>query len=339
MSVKIIAEIGVNHDGSVDKARELIDAAVDCGADAAKFQTFSAQRLASRSTPKVGYQKRSGSHNETHFEMLKKLELSEMDHLVLQDYSNKKKIEFCSTPYSKQDAEFLQSIGVPFFKVASADLIDRPLHEFLSSTGKPCLISVGMSTLGEIEETLNIYDQQGTRSLVTLLHCVSAYPSSVSSQNLKVLNTLKNAFGCAVGFSDHTENHISAVLSLGFDATVLERHLTLDRNSPGPDHACSSDPQQFREYVRFIRQAEEALGSPIKRVHPSELDMRSVSRKSICFAKDLRPGHVLSQSDLVLKRPGTGISPMELPKVIGSKVTHAVTENQQLSMRIIEPLE
>lgn len=333
--VKIIAEIGVNHNGSIDAAKTMIDAVHQCRADAVKFQTFSANRLARVDTPKVPYQERSGPDGESHIEMLRKLELSKSGHRELKQYCQEVGIDFCSTPYSAEDAVFLESIGVPFYKVASADLVDRTLHEFISSTGKDALVAVGMASMNEIEETLSIYRDAGTEDRVVLLHCVSAYPAPCDELNLRAMLTLREVFGVRVGYSDHSTGPAAAAAATALGACVIEKHFTLDKSLPGPDHAASSTPAEFEELATMIREVECALGSPTKEVMPSEEDMRRVSRKSIIAACDMEAGHRLKKEDLGFRRPGSGISPMRYMELIGKTLGQSVQNGQELAWTMV----
>lgn len=336
MSTKIIAEIGVNHNGSVEVAKALIDKAVEAGADAVKFQTFSADRLASTQTPKVAYQLRTSDPKETHYEMLKKLELNRDEHIELLSYCNGIGVEFCSTPYSRDDAELLDEIGVSFFKTSSADLVDRQLHEYIASTGKPCLVAVGMATLGEIEEALSIYEQKGVKNRVTLMHCVSSYPAPVKTLNLNVISTLKKVFDVSIGYSDHAKGAWAAVVSVALGATVIEKHFTLDTTMGGPDHLASSTPDEFALLVNGVRVAELALGDHVKRVQMCETDMRKVSRKSIVAVRDLICGAVLKESDLAFRRPGDGVSPMSYPQYIDRKLNKHIVAGEMITFSDLE---
>lgn len=318
--VKIIAEIGVNHNGSIELARQMVAAAHAAGADAVKFQTFSAANLAKPNTPKVPYQKRHSDPRESHYEMLKALELPAAAHRELMDYCNNTGIEFCSTPYSREDAEFLHELGVPFYKVASANITDLPLHEFLCGTGKPCILATGMATLGEIEETLSVYDKTDSRKQVTLLQCVSAYPADPADVNLRAMVALRDAFKVKVGYSDHTRTPYAAIAAVALGAEVVEKHFTLDKNLPGPDHEASMSPEELRVLVEGVRTAEAALGDGIKRICASETAMREISRKSVVVARGMRAGEVVTREDLAFQRPGDGLSPMHYPQLIGRKL-------------------
>jgi len=304
----LIAEIGVNHNGDLELAKNLIFAAKESGADAVKFQTFKAEILASQSTPKVQYQIKNTVAGESHFQMLKKLELSYEDHFPLKEYCESLKIEFISTPYDIKSAIFLNDdLDVRFFKTASADIVDIPLQEFIASTGKNSIVSVGMASLGEIEKVCEIYYKNNNKNL-SLLHCVSNYPCSDNSLNLKVIKTLQNAFGLPVGYSDHCLGETAAIISIAFGAKIIEKHFTLDKNLPGPDHPASCTPDEFLNYSEAIRRAEKMLGSSIKRCQPEEIEMSKVSRKSLHLSRDKNEGDELNEDDFLMMRPGTGFS-------------------------------
>ncbi len=331
----IIAEIGVNHNGDMDIAKKLIDQAKLAGADAVKFQTFTAAKLAARDTPKVSYQKETVMANESHFEMLERLELSENNHRLLFDYCSEVDIEFLSTPYDIESAKFLLSLGVNYFKTASADLVDLPLHHYLASTGKLTFISVGMATLGEIEAVVKIYHNAGKSNFV-LLHTVSNYPASDDSLNMRVMNTLERSFGVSVGYSDHSIGYLAAVIAVSRGAKVIEKHFTLDKSMPGPDHKASSTPEEFKDYVKNIRKAELMLGSHLKKRQLEECQMASVSRKSIVLSKRVDEGSILVIDDLQLQRPGNGILPNHLNSVVGRRVCRTLERGKQLRWTDLE---
>lgn len=325
----IIAEIGVNHAGSVELAKEMIDAAKNAGADAVKFQTFTAEKLVSFNTPKVKYQESTTSKEETHFEMIKALEFAYEDHLPVLEYCNKNKIEFISTPYDVESAKFLVSIGVKMFKTASADIVDLSLHDYIAQNAAHAIISTGMATLGEIERVVKIYRKHNCK--FTLLHCVSNYPCAVESLNLKAMQTLSSAFQCDIGYSDHAVGSIPAVASVALGATIIEKHFTLDKDMVGPDHKASCDPDEFSELVSAIRLAESALGDPLKLIQNEEKQMRSVSRKSLFLKRDVMKGQIFAKEDFTLKRPGTGLYEAELDVIIGSKASKPLSAGSMLS--------
>lgn len=330
MSCYIIAEIGVNHAGSVKLAKEMIEAAKKSGADAVKFQTFTADKLVSKNTPKVKYQESTTDKDESHYQMIKSLEFSFDDHIPVFEYCRKLDIDFISTPYDIESARFLVSIGVKVFKTASADIVDLSLQEFIAKNAEHAIVSTGMATLGEIEQVVDIYRKHGCK--LTLLHCVSNYPCSFESLNLKAMNTLKNAFYCDVGYSDHALGSLPAVAAVALGATVIEKHFTLDKSMAGPDHKASSDPQEFKELVDAIRSTEVALGSPIKSIQKEEIQMRQVSRKSLFLVQDVEEGAVLTADVFTLKRPGTGFYEAELQNIIGSISTKKLKAGNMLQV-------
>jgi sialic acid synthase SpsE len=328
----IIAEIGVNHNGDLCLAKKLIDTAKRIGADAVKFQTFSADRLVSPGTPKVAYQLGTSSKNESHYEMLKRLELSKESHSVLAEYCQDLKIEFISTPYDLESARFLVDIGVNFFKTASADLVDIPLQSFIASTGLPSIIATGMATLGEVEKVVNIYREFGNKDVV-LLHAVSNYPCSDASLNLRALQTLSSAFGLPVGFSDHSNGSLGASISIALGAKVIEKHITLDKTMKGPDHLASSNPEEFNELVCAIRRTELMLGSSKKSCQLEEQQMAAISRKSITLVRDIKAGELLSVEDVQLMRPGTGVGAEFLDRIIGSVARNDLKAGHQVNFQ------
>ncbi len=317
----IIAEIGVNHNGDMILAKQMIDEAKQSGADAVKFQTFNAKSLVSKGTPKVKYQENTTSVEETHYEMIKKLELSKDDHFLLKDYCVSRNIIFLSTPYDVESACFLhEELNVELFKTASADLVDLPLHEYIASTGKPSIVSVGMATLGEIENTLRIYNSKSHKDLV-LLHCVSNYPCADESLNMRVLKTLRQAFQLPVGYSDHSIGNEASILSIALGAQVIEKHFTLDKNLEGPDHLASSTPEEFRTLCEAVGRAAVMLGSGVKCCQSEEIQMSKVSRKSIVMRKSASAGTVLTKDHLALKRPGSGLGSEMMGFIIGLKLS------------------
>jgi len=327
----IIAEIGVNHNGDINLAKKLIDSAIKSGADVVKFQTYKTEKLVTKKTPKVKYQYNTTSPEETHFDMLKKLELNYDDHIKLKKYCDDKYIKFISTPYDIDSANFLFDINVDFFKTASADLVDLPLHNWIAQTGKPSIISVGMSTNKEIKDTLDIYKKNENNDIV-LLHCVSNYPCSFESLNLNVMDALKINFKVPVGYSDHSIGNDAAILSIGKGACVLEKHFTLDKNLPGPDHLASSTPKEFSDLVDSIRRAEIILGSSVKKIQKEEIEMAKISRKSLFLNKSIKLGEILKMEFLELKRPGTGLMSSEALNIIGKKARSDLKSGHQVKM-------
>lgn len=331
----LIAEIGVNHNGDVELAKKMIAAAKRCGADAVKFQTFTADALVTRATPKVRYQVETTPFDETHYEMIRKLELKREDHFPLMEYCNELGIDFISTPYDLDSAAFLEEAGVKLFKSASADIVDFPLQHFLAQTGKPVIVATGMATLGEIDDLVSIYKVHGNDQLA-LLHCVSNYPCSDSSLNLSVIPMLQSTFQIEVGFSDHSLGSQAAVIAVALGAKIIEKHFTLDKTLPGPDHRASVTPEEFSELVQSVRRAELSLGSRIKQCQEEERQMAMVSRKSIIIRKSIQAGEQLTLDHLIMKRPGTGIMARDIPNVIGKKTRCSLTEGHILSREDLE---
>lgn len=323
----LIAEIGVNHNGDMALARSMITEAKLAGADAVKFQSFNAKSLASEETPKVDYQKKLTSGDESHYEMLKRLELTESDHIMLNEFCKKLDMMFLSTPYDIESAKFLkEEIKVELFKTASADIVDLPLHNYIASTRKPVIISVGMASLGEIEEVMKIYQSYKSNNIV-LLHCVSNYPCENESINMEVMNTLAQAFHIPVGYSDHSVGPEASILSIAYKAKVIEKHFTINKSLDGPDHEASSTPSEFSALANSIRKAESMIGNPVKKIQKEELQMAKVSRKSMHFSRDMVAGEVVQKKDIVLKRPGSGLYITLLHLILGRKLNSFVAKD------------
>jgi N,N'-diacetyllegionaminate synthase len=333
-SVYIIAEIGVNHNGDTQLAKKMIDAAKEAGANAVKFQTFEAKRLALPDTPKVEYQL-NATNSESHYEMLEMLELSQDDHLYLLDYCNTCRIDFISTPYDVVSAKFLNAIGVKCFKTASADLVDHSLHHYIASTGKSSIIATGMASLEEIEQVVKIYKKFNNNNIV-LLHCVSNYPCSDHALNMRSMVTMRQCFDLPVGFSDHSDGAVAGIMSVAFGSKVIEKHFTLDRNMPGPDHKASSTPEEFSYLVKSIRRAETMMGRGYKFCQPEEREMALVSKKSIVLKRFLQAGSFLTEGDIEFKRPGAGISPVYAEEILGRVLKHDCNANYQLKWTDLE---
>ena len=327
----IIAEVGVNHNNNLNFSKKIIDFCSKEKVNAVKFQTFNAEKLSLKNTPKANYQKKNKFDKENHFEMLKKLELSKKDHLILKNYCDKKRVEFISTPYDVDSAKFLISMKLKTLKVASADLTDHYLHEFLSKTKKRVIISTGMSNLKEISETLKIY-QNTPKKLISLLHCVSNYPCLDSSLNLNCLELLSK-FKYKIGFSDHTKGYLSSALAIAKGAKILEKHITLDNNLPGPDHKASLNLKDFKNFIDKIRKTEIILGDKIKKLQSEEKEMLNVSRKSLYFKENFIVGKKIKKNDLIPLRPYTGMKISDYKKIQNKKLKHKVKKNQKVSFK------
>lgn len=318
MSVLIIAEAGVNHNGALDLAKQLIDAAAAAGADLVKFQTFSAERLATQSAPKAEYQTRTTGKAQSQFEMLKQLELTPSMHEALVAHCQTKNIGFFSTGFDIQSNDYLASLGAQCFKIPSGEITNLPYLRYLGGFGKPVILSTGMATLGEIEAALEVLEAAGAqRANITVLHCNTEYPTPMQDVNLRAMLAIRQAFGVEIGYSDHTLGIEVPIAAVALGASVIEKHLTLDRNLPGPDHKASVEPDEFAAMVRAIRNIELAMGDGIKRPSPSEAKNKSIARKSLVAAKLIRAGERFTAENLAVKRPGTGISPMRWSEVLG----------------------
>lgn len=324
----IVAEAGVNHNGDPERARRLVDVAAAAGADAVKFQTFKAERLATHRAPKAGYQLQATDAKESQLEMLRQLELSEKDHRELMAHCRQKGILFLSTPFEEESADFLESLNLPAFKIPSGELTNLPFLAHVARKGRPMIVSTGMSTLEEVERGVRTIRENGSPELI-LLHCVSNYPADPAEVNLRALATLAEAFQVPVGYSDHTTGIEIALAAAALGAVLIEKHFTLDRTLPGPDHRTSLEPAELADLVKGIRRVELALGHGEKVPAPVEAAISAVARKSLVAARALPAGTVLTRSDVAVKRPGTGISPAELQRILGKKV-HRPFERDEL---------
>ena len=332
----VISEIGVNHGGDMDLCKRMILESKAAGANAVKFQTFTADTLVSQNTPKVKYQEATTDPNESHYEMIKKLEFSYEDHKLIYEFCKKEKIEFISTPYDPDSVDFLEELGVKIYKTASADLTDFLLHNRIIQTGKPVIIATGMSTLGEIESLLEFYRSKDALDRVLLLHCVSNYPCSDEAINLRSMKVLREAFQLPVGYSDHSLGSLAAGLSISLGACLIEKHFTTDKSLKGPDHKASSTPEEFKELVDNIRRSELILGEQRKFIRDEEVQMSKVSRKSIFTNKKILKGQVIEMEDLKFKRPGTGLKGADIFKIIGRKAILDIAEDTIININWIE---
>jgi len=316
--VLVIAEAGVNHNGSLQTAKKLVDVAAEAGADMVKFQTFSADRLVTISADKAEYQNQTSDASESQYAMISKLELSRGMNEELIAHCNQCNIEFFSTGFDTLSIDMLVELGLEQFKIPSGEITNLPYLRHIGNYGKPVIISTGMSTLGEIEAALEILETAGTpRNQITVLHSNTEYPTPMEDVNLKSMLTIGEAFGVAVGYSDHTLGIEIPIAAVALGATVIEKHFTLDRNLPGPDHQASLEPAELKAMVTAIRNIEVALGDGIKRPSPSEIKNRKIVRKSIVAACNISAGDVFRESNLTVKRPGSGISPMRIEEVLG----------------------
>jgi len=315
----IIAEAGVNHNGDVNLAKRLIDAASDAGADAVKFQTFHADNVVTCTAEKAGYQKNTTPSDESQYEMLKKLELSDDVFLELSDYAKKRGILFLSTPFDEDSVDFLDRIDVPAFKIPSGEITNFPLLKKIAGKKKTIILSTGMASLGEVEDAF-FYLKKCSSVDIILLHCTTSYPASIHSVNLRAMETLRCAFKVPVGYSDHTVGITIPVAAVAMGACVLEKHFTLDRTLPGPDHKASLEPEELQAMVKAIRDIERARGNGIKELNEEEESIKKVARRSIVARCDINTGDMLNDSNLAIKRPGTGIESKYYDMIIGKQI-------------------
>jgi len=318
VSVFIIAEAGVNHNGSIKLAYKLIDVASASGVNAVKFQTFKAENLVSKNAQKAEYQKQTTNPSESQFNMLKKLELDANAHRRLIDYCDKKDIIFLSTPFDYESIELLNKLKLQIFKIPSGEITNLTYLRHIGSLGKEVILSTGMSTLKEIEEALIILTSAGTsKENITILHANTMYPSPMEDVNLRAMQTIQDKFGVAVGYSDHTLGIEVDIAAVAMGAAIVEKHFTLDKTMDGPDHKSSISPEELKAMVSSIRNIEKALGSSIKKPSKSEKPNITMARKSIVASKSIKKGELFTEKNITTKRPGTGISPMEWDSIIG----------------------
>lgn len=315
--VLIIAEAGVNHNGDVNLAKELIDAAVDSGADAVKFQTYISEMCISGRAPKAAYQNETTGNNESQLEMLKRYELPFAAFTELKEYCEKKRIIFMSTPFDSLCVDFLYKIGMDIFKIPSGEITNYPLLKQIGNLHRKVIMSTGMSVMKEINQAIDILRGSGTTD-ITLLHCNSQYPTPITDVNLLAMVSMHEETGLPVGYSDHTQGIEVPIAATAMGATVIEKHFTLDKHMEGPDHRASLEPCELRQMVEGIRKIEQALGTGIKEVSLSERENINIARKSIVAACDINKGEIFTEKNLTTKRPGTGISPMRWEEIIGA---------------------
>ena len=316
---KISAEAGVNHNGSIKLAKELIDVAAYAGADFVKFQTFKAKTLVTKGAEKAKYQKNLTETDESHFNMIQKLELNRAAHLELSNYCLNKNINFLSTPFDIPSIDLLLEIEIPFFKIPSGEITNLPYLKKIGSINKPVVMSTGMSSMSEVRAAMKVLIKSGMhKNNLTILHCNTEYPTPIEDVNLSAMITIRDELKVDVGYSDHTLGINVPIAATAMGAKIIEKHFTLDRNLPGPDHAASLEPNELNEMVRSIRNIEKAIGSGIKQPSKSEMKNIDIARKSIVAKKLIKKGEVFTENNLAIKRPGTGISPMSWDKIIGS---------------------
>lgn len=320
MKTIIIAEAGVNHNGSLKIAKEMIVAASNAGADYIKFQTFLTGNLVSRNAMQANYQKKNLGKETSQYEMLKKLELSIEDHNELIRYCSKQKIEFFSTAFDLESIDLLSDLGIPIWKIPSGEITNLPYLQKIGSFNKPIILSSGMATLGEIEAAIEALEKSGTlRDKITVLHCTTEYPAPINEVNLKAMTTIAEAFKVKVGYSDHTEGIEIPLAAVAMGATIIEKHFTLNKSMEGPDHKASLEPDELKMMVEGIRKIELAIGNGIKQPTFSEINNKIAARKSIVAATTIKLGELFTSDNLTVKRPGNGVSPMLWNQIIDLK--------------------
>lgn len=331
--VLIIAEAGVNHNGDMDIARRLIDAAADAGADLVKFQTFNANRLVTRGAKKADYQTQATGAGESQHAMLQRLELSEAMHHELIAHCATRGIGFFSTAFDIDSIDMLTGLGQKIFKVPSGEITNLPYLRHTARAGTPLILSTGMASMADIEAAIDAVEQAGTpRSAVTVLHCTTEYPTPMAEVNLRAMQSIGAAFGVAVGYSDHTPGIEVAIAAVALGAQVIEKHFTLDRTMPGPDHQASLEPHELAAMVSAIRNIEAAMGDGIKRLTPSEARNKPIARKSLVAARAIDAGEVFTAENMTCKRPGTGLSPMRWDELIGRRASRAFQADELIEL-------
>ena len=333
----IIAEAGVNHNGSLEIAKRLIEIAADAGVDVVKFQTFKASNIVSSIAKKADYQKGNMKYdtNDSQFSMLKKLELTYSDHLILIEHCKKHNINFLSTAFDLESIDMLVGFGLEQYKIPSGEITNLPYLQKIGKLKKEIIISTGMSTLEEVEDAISVLMENGTeRKKITVLHCNTEYPTPMQDVNLRAMLTLKQRLDIKIGYSDHTLGIEVPVAAVALGAQIIEKHFTLDRNMEGPDHLASLEPDELKAMVKAIRNIELALsGNGEKEPSSSEIKNKTIARKSIHLKSSLPAGHIITQQDLEMKRPGDGISPMQINEVIGRTIKEQLPQEHKLSFK------
>ena len=318
--VKIIAEAGVNHNGDIKLAKKMVEVAADAGADYIKFQTFNAKRQVTKNARKAHYQLKNTNNIETQYEMLSRLEMTEEMHYQLKNHADSNSIGFLSTGFDIQSIDFLVNLGQDYLKVPSGEITNLPYLQHIAEIGKPIILSTGMANMGEIEAALEILESvRVSRSQITILHCTTEYPAPAEEVNLKAINTIRTAFNVNVGYSDHTCGIEIAGAAVALGATMIEKHFTLDRGLPGPDHQASLEPEELKKMILSIRNIELAMGDGVKRLSSSEIKNKPIIRKSLVAKTAISSGEIFTLENLTVKRPGTGLSPMRWAEVVGKK--------------------
>lgn len=331
MHTIIIAEAGVNHNGDIELAKQLIEVAAECGADYIKFQTFKADKLVSKQAKQAAYQTQNMGKEESQYDMLKKLELSKEDHLLLKAHCHRHHINFLSTGFDSDSIQFLETLGMSLWKIPSGELTNLPYLKVMAAQQQPLVVSTGMATMEDIAAALEVLTSNGKpKEDITLLHCTTEYPTPFNEVNLRAMQSMATKFGVKTGYSDHTQGIEIPIAAVAMGATLIEKHFTLDRTLPGPDHQASLEPQELKAMVASIRNVEVALGDGVKQPTPSEIKNIVAARKSIHINKSLTCGHTLTEDDFEMKRPGDGISPMRMNNFIGKQLISPLNEGHML---------
>ena len=331
----IIAEAGVNHNGDISLAKKLIDIAGQVGADAVKFQTFKTDSLVTSTADKAPYQKETTGSSESQYDMLKKLELKPFEFRELSDYATSKGLIFLSSPFDLFSVDLLDEMSISAFKIPSGEITNVTLLKHISRKGKPVILATGMSTLNEVDEAVTLLREEGRNDII-LLHCVSAYPARSEDSNLKAMDTMRRKFKLPVGFSDHTLGTEVSIAAVALGACVIEKHFTIDKNMPGPDHRASLDPSELKEMVRAIRNVEKSIGDGIKKPVAAELENKKTVRRSLVARVDIPIGTYITGDMLDMRRPNTGIDPRDVDKVIGKKVNKSVKASELIYFKDLE---
>lgn len=333
--VFLIAEAGVNHNGDPELALELVRQAKKSGADCVKFQTFKAETVTTRQSPKAIYQLKTTDPQESQFEMLKKLELPENVYRRIISLCRELDIQFLSTPYHFSDVDFLKGLGVEAFKIASSQLVELPFLTYVAKLGDPIILSTGMATMEEVSEAVETIKKSRNGQLV-LLQCTTNYPSAIEEANLRAMQTMRRSFDVLVGYSDHTESHFSAFAAVAMGAVVIEKHFTLDKKFPGPDQSCSLEPEEFTGLVCGIRKIEKTMGDSEKKPTAAELKNRVEMRRSLATIKDIPAGALIEKKDLAFKRPATGLAPRRIGEIIGKRTRKKIPVDTILTEEYVE---
>ncbi len=327
----IIAEIGVNHNGNIDTAIKLIDIAQKSGANAVKFQTFNSDKLVTKDASKAKYQIDNTNSNDSQYNMLKKLELSFDQYIIIKKYCDKLNIEFISTPFDIDSVDFLNKLNVNRFKIGSGDLTNYQLLKSIALTNKPIILSTGMSNLNEVEKSIN-YLKKYTNADITVLHCISSYPTALEDCNLLAIKTMANKLNLPIGFSDHTLGYEAAIIAITLGAKCIEKHFTIDKNMEGPDHKASLSPEELKLYVKKIRETEIMLGDGVKQCKISEIDTRNLVRRSVAINKNMSENDIIQENDIICLRPESGISAIHFEDIIGKKINKNIKKYSILSL-------